>query len=68
MIPGEKCICKPGTWYNAFGETTTMVQCGMRLTVKGSKRVSGATFLSFEETPDDNYFMSSGFTPLRNLN
>ena len=68
MEPGEKVITKEGGWYNAFGDKTTLVSCGMRLTVKGSRRIAGSLFLSFEETPDDNYFLIHGFTPLRTLN
>ena len=40
----------------------------MRLTVNGRTRLGGATFLSFEETPDDNYFLVTGFVPMRALN
>lgn len=68
MNPGEKCICQYDDWFNAFGETTTVVHRGMRLTVKDTHRVGGCTFLCFEETPEDSSFLSTGFKPLRSLN
>lgn len=68
MNPGERCICQHDDWHNAFGDTTNVLHRGMRLTVRGRKRVGGCLFLSFEETPEDNFFITTGFVPLRNLN
>ena len=65
--PGERCICQYDDWFNAFGDKTTVVSTGMRLTVRGSRRVGGVAFYSFEETPEDNYFLPTGFKPMRNL-
>lgn len=65
---GAKVICQHDDWYNAFGDKSTALKCGMRLTVTDRKRVGGATFLAFEETPEDNYFLLTGFVPLRALN
>lgn len=67
MVEGERCICQHDDWFNAFGETTNAVHTGMRLTVVASKRIGGATFYAFKETPEDNFFLSTGFKPMRNL-
>lgn len=68
MEPGEKCICQENEWFNAYGETSTMVSLGMRLTVSGSVYIAGTRFYTFEETPKDNFFLCLGFKPIRNLN
>jgi hypothetical protein len=68
MEPGAKCICQYDDWYNAFGDKSTALFCGMRLTVKARKNFYGALFVSFEETPEDNFFQIEGFKPMRNLN
>jgi hypothetical protein len=68
MEPGEKCICQEDDWCNAFGESNFSVSRGMRLVVKDSMFVAGTKFLSFEETPVGLFYMSIGFTPLRNYN
>lgn len=68
MEIGERCICQEDDWFNAFGDTTTAVHTGMRLTVVASKRIGGATFYAFKETPEDHFFLSYGFKPMRNLN
>lgn len=65
---GSKCICQEDEWYNAFGDKTVSVQRGMRLTVIDSKRVGGLSFLSFKETPKDNFYLSTGFRSLRSYN
>lgn len=65
--PGERCICQYDDWFNAFGDKTTAVQTGMRLTVIATKRIAGASFYAFKETPEDNFFLSTGFKPMRNL-
>lgn len=68
MGSGDKCICQQDDWWNAFGDKSTVLKIGDRLTVKDSKRVGGVRFLSFNETPEDNFFMEAGFKPLRALN
>lgn len=67
MEPGERCICQYDEWWNAFGDQYTMLSCGDRLTVSGSKRVGGISFYEFREHPGQ-WFMHDGFKPLRNLN
>jgi len=68
MQKEDKCICQYDDWHNGFGDKNTILHRGMRLTVKGVKNVAGAPFYAFHETPDDNWFLASGFLPLRNLN
>lgn len=68
MEPGEKCVCSFDKLYNAFGEKTEAVHLGMRLTVTDSMYIGGMRFYSFEQTPDNNWYMASAFTPLRRLN
>lgn len=68
MDIGEKCICQCDDWFNAFGETTTVLQTGMRLTVAKTRMVNGLRFYGFEETPGDNFFLYDGFRPMRELN
>lgn len=68
MVNGERCICQHDDWYNAFGDSFTALHCGMKLTVADSKRIGGATFYAFKETPEDHFFLSTGFKPMRNLN
>lgn len=68
MKPGERCICQYDNWFNAFGDKCDALMKGTRLTVAGSRRVGGATFYSFKETPEDNSYLGTGFTPMRNLN
>lgn len=68
MESGEKCICQHDDWWNAFGDKSTLLHRGDRLTVRGSKRVGGVRFLSFNETPEDHLFLETGFKPLRALN
>lgn len=68
MEPGEKCVCQENSWWNCFGEKSTAVHRGMRLTVIGSMYVAGTRFYSFKETPEDNFFMGIGFKPMRQLN
>lgn len=65
---GAKVICQHDDWCNALGDKSTVLHRGMRPTVNGRTRLGGATFLSFEETPDDNYFLVTGFVPMRALN
>lgn len=67
MEPGEKCVVREGEWYNAFGETVTLISTGMRLTVLSSIYVSGMRFYSFDETPPGTYFMQEGLIPMRSL-
>lgn len=68
MEPGAKCICSYHELYNAFGEKTEALHRGMRLTVTGSMYIAGSRFYSFEQTPDDNWYVAEAFTPLRSLN
>jgi hypothetical protein len=68
METGAKCICQYDDWYNAFGDKTSVLHQGQRLVVRASKRVGGARFLSFDETPEDHFFLESGFKPMRALN
>jgi hypothetical protein len=68
MEPGEKCICSEHELYNAYGEKTTLLERGMRLTVLESRRINGIGYYSFKETPEGNWFDREAFTPLRNLN
>jgi hypothetical protein len=68
MEIGAKCICSEDDWYNAFGEKPEVIKRGMRLTVRDKRMVGGAQFYYFEELNPENCFMSTGFTPLRNLN
>lgn len=68
MENGTKCICQHGRWGNAFGERNYALNTGDRLTVKSSIRVGGISFYEFVEAPEGNYYMSHGFTPLRNYN
>lgn len=67
MENGAKVICSEHEWFNAFGETYVL-ELGRRLTVRGSYRVGGVTFLQFKEIEGDSAFMSTGFKPLRSLN
>jgi hypothetical protein len=64
---GERCVCTEDEWYNAYGDKSTALARGMRLTVSGRRRVGGCLFLSFEETPEDNFFLCHGFKPMRTL-
>lgn len=68
MDNGDKVICQSDNWVNAYGEATTVLHTGMRLTVCGKWRIGGATFLEFNETPKGCVFWSAGFVPLRSLN
>jgi hypothetical protein len=68
MDVGDRCICQYEEWFNAFGAGRTMLTVGQRMTVIETRRVGGAQFLAFEETPKDNYFMADGFKPMRELN
>jgi hypothetical protein len=68
METGEKCICQEDDWCNAFGQENFSVHRGMRLTVRDSMYVAGIQFLSFEETPKGNSYMSTGFKSLRSYN
>ena len=68
MEVGDKCICQYDDWYNAFGEVSHVLHLGMRVTVTGVAYVGGTRFLSFEEAPDGNFYMATGFKPLRSLN
>lgn len=68
MNEGDTCICQENDWYNAFGEATTVLHRGMRLTVIASKMVGGAKFYAFKETPKDHFFLGLGFKPMRTLN
>lgn len=66
--PGEKVICQHDDWHNAFGEGTHVLNVGMRLTLKDTRRFGGLQFFSFEETPKEFYFLSTGFKSLKQLN
>lgn len=68
METGSKCICQHDDWFNAFGDAFTALHKGDRLTVRASKRAGGARFLSFNETPEDHFFLEQGFVPMRALN
>ena len=68
MTIGDKCICQCDDWVNAFGDKTTVVHCGMRLTVRKTITVGGVRFYEFEETPEGTSFLAMGFKPLRHLN
>ena len=68
MQPGEKCICQHDDWFCAFGEKGHPLHRGQRLTTNGSTTVGGVRFLSFEETPEDCFYLATGFKPLRSLN
>ena len=68
MEVGDKCICQENEWTNAFGKDDFTVRLGMRLVIKRVIYVAGSRFLSFEETPKDNYYLSMGFKPLRQFN
>ncbi len=68
MEPGAKCICSENELYNAFGEQCSILKKGMRLTVKERRNFFGTNFYFFEETPEGHCYMSTAFTPLRNLN
>lgn len=67
MTIGEQCICQEDEWYNAYGETTTAVQRGMRLHIVGTKRVGGCGFLEFKGL-EGLFFLAHGFRPLRAYN
>jgi hypothetical protein len=68
MNEGDKCICQENDWWNAYGEKSTMLSRGMRLTVARRRVINGLLFYHFQETPGDNCFLASGFKPLRALN
>lgn len=68
MEKSDVCICQEDEWFNAFGETTTLLKRGMRLTVSGSYRVAGSAFYRFRETPAECAFLAIGFKPMRELN
>lgn len=68
MEAGERCICIEDDWHNFLGEKDVTLRRGMRLTVSDSCRVGGMDFYSFEETPKDNFYMSLGLKPMRELN
>jgi len=65
---GDKCICQHDDWWNAYGDRSEALHCGMHLTVSGRKTIYGQLFYSFEEAEDDNWFWSQGFKPMRSLN
>lgn len=68
MNPGERCIVQEGTWHNAFGDKDFSISCGMRLVVKDSIYIGGMRFFSFEETPEGNWYESSGVRSIRSYN
>lgn len=68
MEAGAKCICQEDDWYNAFGDKTTVLHTGMRLAVRERRRINGLIFYSFDDLPEDHFFLSTGFKPLRSLN
>lgn len=65
---GQKFICQHDDWINAYGNSAHALHKGMRVTVTGSVRIAGTTFLSFKETPEGNYYLYTGFKSLRSLN
>lgn len=66
--PGSKCICSENELYNAFGDKSEMLVKGEKLRIKERRRICGSLFLSFEEHEEDNFFISTAFTPMRMLN
>lgn len=66
--PGSKCICTEHELYNAFGDKSEMLVKGSRLQVLNRRRIGGSLFLSFVEHDENNYFISTAFTPYRVLN
>jgi hypothetical protein len=68
MEPGDRCICQEDDWHNAFGDKDVCLSRGMRLTVLDLRNIAGVKFYSFEETPKDNFYLYTGFIPLRSLN
>ena len=66
--PGSKVICQYNDWWNAFGDKNEKIEIGMRLTIKGSRNIGGTSFLEFEEMEPGNYFMWTGFKPMKALN
>jgi len=67
MEPGEKAICQHDDWWNAYGDKSLALHCGMRVTVKAGRYVGGTHFTEFEEVPN-NWYMTEGFRPMRSLN
>ncbi len=65
---GNTVICQHDRFFNAFGDHTEMLHKGQRLTIKQTKRIGGATFLEFDEAEKDNWFLQTGFKPMRALN
>lgn len=61
-------ICQEEDWHNAFGDEDHFFSIGMRVTFLDSKYVGGIKFLSFHESPKDNWYMEGGFKSLRELN
>lgn len=68
MDVGDKVICQYDEWWNAFGEKQEVLSRGQRFIISETKNVGGTSFLAFEEGPKDNFYLFSGFTPMRNYN